>query len=330
MAARKGLGKGLGALFSEYEEIYDSMKEDETVKEERPTESLAGELSKILEAEEFSKAIVKNVTHAVEEGSAVELPIGQIDTNSNQPRKNFDIDAMKELSASVKQHGVIQPIIVVPKNGRYMIIAGERRWRAAMDAGLHTVPAIVKNYTEQQITEISLIENLQRENLNPIEAADAIKQLMTNYNYTQEQVADRLGKNRSSIANTLRLLSLRPEVRELIIRGKLSSGHAKCLVAVQDQNLQLKLALAGCDNKVSVREFEKMVSQAVNPKPAKEKKEMSVELKQLISDMQRVFATKITALGNERRGRIYIDYYSRDDLDRIYELVEQIKGEAKK
>jgi ParB family chromosome partitioning protein len=150
-------------------------------------------------------------------------------------------------------------------------------------------------------------------------------QLMTDYDFTQEQVADRIGKSRSSVANTLRLLNLRPEVLELIVRGKLSSGHAKCLVVVQDQNLQLKLALAGCDNKVTVREFEKMVSQVMNPKPAKEKKEISVELKNLISDMQRVFATKISALGNEKRGRIYIDYYSRDDLDRIFDLVEQLK-----
>ncbi|GHV00786.1 chromosome partitioning protein ParB [Clostridia bacterium] len=325
MAARKGLGKGLGALFSEYEEIYEnSLKEDETTAEAR-RESLADELTKISKAENFSGALAKNVAHAVDEGNAVELPIGQIDTNVNQPRKNFDSEAMKELTVSIKQHGVIQPIIVVQRNDRYMIIAGERRWRAAMDANLHTIPAIVKNYSEQQIKEIALIENLQREDLNPVEAARAIKQLMTDYNFTQEQVADRIGKNRSSVTNMLRLLNLRPEVLELIVRGKLSSGHAKCLVVVQDQNLQLKLALAGCDNKVTVREFEKMVSQVMNPKPAKEKKEMSVELKNLISDMQRVFATKITALGNEKRGRIYIDYYSCDDLDRIFELIEQLK-----
>ncbi|MDR1093803.1 MAG: ParB/RepB/Spo0J family partition protein, partial [Clostridiales bacterium] len=211
MASRKGLGKGLGALFSEYEEIYEnSLKENETVAETLPVESLAAELSKISSAEKFSEAIVKNVTHAVEEGSAVELQIGQIDTNVNQPRKNFDPDAMKELAASIRQHGIIQPIIVVQKNDRYMIIAGERRWRAAIDAGLHTIPAIVKNYTEQQVKEIALIENLQREDLNPVEAARAIKQLMTDYNFTQEQVADRIGKNRSSVANTLRILNLRP------------------------------------------------------------------------------------------------------------------------
>jgi ParB family chromosome partitioning protein len=206
-----------------------------------------------------------------------------------------------------------------------MIIAGERRWRAARDAGLTTVPAIVKNYSEQQIKEISLIENLQREDLNPVEAARAMKQLMTDYNFTQEQVADRIGKQRSSVANTLRLLNLREEVLEMIIRGKLSSGHAKCLVVVQDPGLQLKLALAGADNRVSVREFEKMVSSVTNPKPATNKKTASPELEELISDMRRVFATKVTALGNDKRGRIYIDYYSRDDLDRIYELIEGLK-----
>jgi len=324
MGSRKGLGKGLGALFSEYEEIYEnSMRDDED--KAAPGESLADELSRISRAEGFSETIVRNVATAVEEGSTVDLPIGRIDPNADQPRKNFDAESMKELTSSIKQHGVIQPIIVVPKGERYMIIAGERRWRAAREAGLHTIPAIVRHYNEQQTKEISLIENLQREDLNPIDAANAIRQLMTEYNFTQEQVADRIGKNRATIANTLRLLNLRPEVQELVKRGKLSSGHAKCLVVVHDPNLQLKLALAGCDNKVAVREFEKMVAQILNPKPAKENREMSAELKELISDMQRVFATKITALGNDKRGRIYIDYYSRDDLDRIYDLIEQMK-----
>lgn len=324
MAARKGLGKGLGALFSEYEDIYEN-----STPPEKDKDSLRKEQEHLfsgMDVENLTKQVVRNVTQVVEEGSAIEVPIGTIDPNVNQPRKTFDATALKELSASIKIHGVIQPLIVVARpNNRYMIIAGERRWRAAKDAGLSTVPCIVKNYSDQQVKEISLIENLQREDLNPIEAARAMKQLMDDYNFTQEQVADRIGKSRSSIANTLRLLSLREEVIELILKNRLSSGHAKCLVVVQDPIAQLKLALAGSDNKVSVREFEKMVAEYLNPKPAKPKPVQSLELKELISDMQRVFATKVSALGNDKRGRIYIDYYSKDDLDRIFDLVESLK-----
>lgn len=299
MAVKKGLGRGLSALLSDSEQEYDySFREEE--QEERALAS----------ADESPK----------------EISISQIDANVNQPRKNFDEVALGELANSIRIHGVISPIILVKQpNGRYMIIAGERRWRAAKKAGLLTIPAIVRNYTPQQVKEISLIENLQREDLNPIETAVAIRQLMDEYRYTQEQVADRIGKSRPAVANTLRLLSLTAPVIEMVASGKLSPGHARCLVVVADASDQLKLALQGADNRVTVRDFEKLVKNYLNPKPEKPKQEQSVELKDMVARMQRSFATKVSALGNDKKGRIYIDYYNRDDLDRICEILETIE-----
>lgn len=291
MAVKKGLGRGLSALLSDTEEEYDGSYKEEKSSSEAPNE----------------------------------ISLSLIDPNVNQPRKMFDDATLSELTNSIRIHGVISPIIVVPAGDRYMIISGERRFRAAKKAGLLTIPAIVRNYSKKEIDEISLIENLQREDLNPIETAVAIRQLMDDYKYTQEEVADRIGKSRPAIANTLRLLSLSQPVIDLVASGRLSPGHARCLVVVEDPDAQLDLARSGMDNKVSVREFEKMVKNYLSPKPEKKKVEQSLELKDLISRMQRVFATKVTALGNDNRGRIYIDYYNRDDLDRIVEIVETVQ-----
>jgi len=211
-------------------------------------------------------------------------------------------------------------------DGTYLIIAGERRYRASKIAGLETIPAVVKNYTPKQIKEISIIENLQREDLNPIEAARAIKQLMEEYKWTQEVVAERIGKSRPVIANYLRLLSLTPEVLSMIEDGSLSAGHARCLVVITDPRDQYKMALSAKNNRISVRELEKAVKNLLNPKSkgGNLTVEQSPELKELINEMQRVFATKVSAIGNDRKGRIYIDYYSRDDLDRICQLLELV------
>lgn len=297
MAQKKGLGKGLGALLSIY---------DEEVAEEK-----------------------KEVGEAVKPASGVtEIAVAKIIPNPNQPRKKFDEEALNELAASIKMHGIIQPIVVNDnKDGEYMIIAGERRYRASKIAGLETIPCVIKTYTERQIKEISIIENLQREDLNPIEAARAIKQLMDEYNFTQEVVADRIGISRPNIANTLRLLSLCPEVIKMVEDNKLSAGHARCLVVVSDVNVQIKFATAACDNKMTVRDLEKAVKMFLSPKASKNNvpPQQSSELKELINEMQRVFATKVSAIGSDRKGRIYIDYYSRDDLDRICELIELLK-----
>lgn len=299
---KKGLGKGLNALFGVFEEEEQEVKTEVVAAAPQQSPEVAGE-------------------------AISEIDIKLIDPNKNQPRKTFDAASLKELSESIKQHGIISPIIVNDEGGRYMIIAGERRFRASIIAGLKTVPVIIKKYTARQVKEVSIIENLQREDLNPIEAARAIKELMEEYNFTQETVADRIGKSRPSIANTLRLLTLSPEVISLIEKNKLTAGHARCLVVVQDKDAQVKLAYAAQDNKMSVRELEKAVKEYLNPKAQKVKKpqEQSIELKELIINMQRTFATKVSAIGNDRKGRIYIDYYNRDDLDRICELIEKLR-----
>ncbi len=206
-----------------------------------------------------------------------------------------------------------------------MIIAGERRYRASKQAGLKVIPAIVRDYTQKQVKEISLIENLQREDLNPIETANAIKQLMDEYRYTQEEVADRINKSRPAVANTLRLLSLSNPVIGLVAGGKLSSGHARCLVVVSDPEVQLRLAMEGLDNKISVRDFEKKIKAFLKPKDDKKPPTQSIELKELLVRMQRVFSTKVSSIGNDQKGRIYIDYYNRDDLDRFVDLVARLE-----
>lgn len=257
------------------------------------------------------------------EDNVVQIALIDIDPNYEQPRKNFDEDALNELAESIKLHGVIQPIVVTPIGKRFMIIAGERRFRASKIAGKSDIPAIIRHYTPQQIKEISLIENLQREDLSPIEAARAIRTLMTEFNMTQESAADRIGKSRSAVANTLRLLTLNDDVISLIEQGRLSAGHARTLVVIP-RDSQYKLALKGCDNQMTVREMEKMVREFLNPKPVKQKPivEESRELVSLVGNMQRAFATKVSAIGNGNKGRIYIDYFTSDDLDRICSMVE--------
>ena len=266
---------------------------------------------------------IEKTVERTESDNVVMISLLDIDPNYEQPRKTFDEDALKELADSIRIHGVIQPIVVTPIGKRFMIIAGERRFRASKLAGKEDIPAIVRNYTPQQIKEISLIENLQREDLSPIEAARAIKTLMVEFNMTQEVAADRIGKSRSAVANTLRLLTLSDEVIALIEQGRLSAGHARTLVVVPREQ-QYKLALKGCDNQLTVREMEKLVREFLNPKPDKQKPAMeeSKELVSLVSNMQRAFATKVSAIGNGRKGRIYIDYFTSDDLDRICSLVE--------
>ena len=292
MATKKmGLGKGLEALLSTYDDY------DETV---------------------------KNTSNQ----STNEIDISKLIANPNQPRKNFDQTALEELASSIKVHGVIQPLVVNDqKDGTYLIIAGERRFRASKLAGRSTVPCIIKDYSEKQIKEISIIENLQREDLNPIESARAIRQLMDEYKMTQELVSERIGVSRPNIANTLRLLTLCPEVITLVENGKLSAGHARCLVPVQDYNTQIKLALSASDNKMTVRDLEKAVKNILKPKTDSPKvpQEQSIELKELVNEMQRTFATKVSVMGNDKKGRIYIDYYSRDDLDRIAEMISLLK-----
>ena len=338
---KKGLGRGLDSLFG----VYNS---EENV-EEKPSVEAEGEekvsvkngvtkISNYSTSTASTKKEVKAEVVAKEPtldlaGKVVNISIGEIDPNKDQPRKTFHDEALNELADSIRVHGVIQPIILVKVGTRYMIIAGERRWRAARIAGLKEIPAIVKDYDSKEITEISIIENLQREDLNPMEQARAIKKLMDDFGLTQEEVATRLGKSRSVIANTVRLIGLEPEVVKMIEEGKISAGHARSLVVVTDRNAQLKLANQVSDKKLTVRDLEFAVKSAKKTSgsantatPVKrEVNTQSIELKQLVADMQRVFATKVSAMGTNQRGRLYIDYYNRDDLERIYQIVEFLK-----
>ena len=256
-----------------------------------------------------------------------EVSLSLIDPNPDQPRKNFDSDTLDELARSIKQYGVIQPIILSPDAGRYTIIAGERRFRAAKAAGLTAIPSIVRRLDDIQRKEIALIENLQREDLNPIEEATAYKTLMERFDLTQEELAARLGKGRPTIANSLRLLNLAPAVQEMLIDGRLSAGHARALVIIKDPAVQVTYAMAACDRKLSVRQLEYMVQRYVNPEKKKiaPKTPLSPELKGLVKDMQHIFATKVKAVGTHDKGRIYIDYYTQSDLQRIFELIERLK-----
>ena len=285
----KGLGRGLSALFNDTEEAYE---------------------------------------HAKWDAGVTEILIEDLYPNPDQPRKSFDENAMNDLANSIREHGVISPIVVNRgDNGKYMIIAGERRFRAAKIAGLDRMPVIVKNYTEKEVQEISLIENLQREDLNPIEAAYGMKRLMEEYNLTQEVLAERLGKSRPAIANTLRLLTLSEEVIALVRDGKLSSGHARTLVPVPKEE-QPALAQECVKGGWSVREMERAVKQHLNPPEilAKDNERKmalaNVELKNLVERMRSTFKTKVSLIGTEKKGRIYIDYYSRDDLDRLSEILD--------
>lgn len=291
MTVKKGLGRGLESLFAMYDEEVEQASAKTTAKSNRDSVDM--------------------------------IDINVIKTNPNQPRKVFDENALNELSSSIKLHGVIQPIVINDNgDGTYLIIAGERRYRAAKKAGLDKIPAVIKNYSDRQIKEIAIIENLQREDLNPIEAARAIKQLMEEYKLTQETVAERIGKSRPNIANVLRLLTLYPDVMTMVEEGKLSAGHARALVVVEDHMLQLKLANQAVKDKWTVRDLEKAVKKLQHPVTiTKFQPNQSIELRELIQTMQRVLGTKVSAIGNDTKGRIYIDYYNRDDLDRIADMI---------
>ncbi len=299
MEHKKGLGRGLDSLLG----IFDSR--DEVDNKKQPV-------------------VDKNDVVSDNKLDTTEIDISLIDNNKDQPRKNFDPTALKELAESIKNYGVIQPILVSPNGNRYIIVAGERRFRASKLAGLKKIPAVVRGYTKQEIQEISLLENIQREDLNPIETAKAMKELLDNYNWTQDVLADRLGKSRPVVANYVRLLSLCPEVIEMIESGKLSAGHARCLVVVTDPAVQLKLAKEAVNKRITVRDMEKAVKELSAPKKEKQKETLSMEMRDFVNTMQKKFSTKVNIIGNNKKGRIYIDYYSADDLDRIYDLIERM------
>lgn len=258
-----------------------------------------------------------------------EVEIDRIHANPHQPRKTFHEESLRELADSITAHGVLQPLVLTKREDGYQIVAGERRFRAAKMAGLSLVPAIIKELSEQEIREIALVENLQREDLNPMEESEALYHLLTENNLTQEALARAIGKSRPAVANALRLLTLPVQVQAMVRDLSLSTGHAKVLVSVKPAEVQIALANEVVEKKWSVRELELRIAELQREKkvPAERVKSVSPEFRAFIADMQRVFGTKVRATGNEHKGKIVIDYYTPDDLRRIYDLIDRLKEE---
>lgn len=263
-----------------------------------------------------------------EQGQETMVKITKVEPNREQPRKKFDEDALQELADSIKQYGVISPILVQDRKTYYEIVAGERRWRAAKLAGLKEVPVIIKNFTEQEIVEISLIENIQRENLNPIEEAQAYKRLLTEFNLKQDEVAERVSKSRTAVTNSMRLLKLCEEVQQMIIDDMISTGHARALISIEDPEQQYTIAQRVFDEKLSVRDVEKLVKNLNKPEKVKkeipEDKSLEIIYQDLEEKMKQILGTKvsITSKGNGS-GKMEIEFYNHDDLDRIIEMISK-------
>ena len=302
MAAR-GLGKGLDSL------IPNALGETKTKKE-----AVAKARSEATTEEKEPQTLVK---------------ITKVEPNREQPRKNFDEDALQELADSIKQFGLLQPILVQDRKDYYEIIAGERRWRAAKLAGLKEVPVIIRNYTEQEIVEISLIENIQREDLNPIEEAQAYKRLLTEFHLKQDEIAERVGKSRTAVTNAMRLLKLSEKVQQMLIDEMITAGHARAILSIADKEKQESIAMKVFDEKLSVRETEALVKRMLEPpKTAKKSKFSSAEdaiYESLEEKMKSIMGTRVQIHRKKNdKGKIEIEYYSKDELERIIDLFESI------
>ena len=297
MAASRGLGKGLDVMIPNIVGETKVKKQREAVKEESPETTIA---------------------------------ITKVEPNRKQPRKFFDEDKLQELADSIKQFGLLQPILVQDRKDYYEIIAGERRWRAARLAGLKEVPVIIKNYSDQEIVEIALIENIQREDLNPIEEAQAYKRLLEEFNLKQDEVAERVSKSRVVITNSIRLLKLDERVQNMLIQDMLSAGHGRALLPIEDKEEQYALALRIVDEKLSVRETEKIVKGILNPKKKKEAVGFSESEELAYQNMQermrQILGSKVSIHKKDKnKGRIEIEYYSSDELERLMELIDRLQ-----
>ena len=306
MAPKRGLGRGLSNLIPT-----DDTIEDVSTKTPKETKT--------------SSAVKTELVKKVEQT----LNINRIEPNKNQPRKEFNEDALQELADSIKQFGVIEPLVVVKRKGYYELIAGERRWRAARLAGLKEVPVVIKDYDDQQIVEIALIENIQREDLNPIEEAHAYERLIQEFNLTQDEVAERVSKSRTTVTNALRLLKLTEKVQQMLIDDMLSTGHVRALITITDPQLQYETAMYIFDKKLSVRETESYVKKLLNKKPKdkpaeKEDPELSFLYKAIENRLKESLGTKTTIKAKTKdSGKIEIEYYSQEDLERITQLLAQ-------
>ncbi len=289
MAVKKGLGKGLGALF---ETSNEEIKEIKTEKKQS--------------------------------GDVLSLKIIDVEPNPYQPRSNFDKEKLQALADSIKTHGVIEPILVsAENNGMYRIIAGERRWRASKLAGLKEIPAIIKDYDEKQVMEIALVENLQREDLDPIEEAEGYKNLMEAFGMTQDEVAKRVGKSRSAVANSLRLNNLEDKIKKMVSSGALSQGHARTILGLTDKKMRLEVAELAVKKELSVRELENLVSnlEKSKKKPSAKKNKTDIYFSDIEKQLEKSLGTKVTIRHGKENGKIIIDYFGNDELERIiYEL----------
>ena len=291
---RKGLGKGLDSLIPENKSVKPAVKPEK--------------------AEE-----------SVKTGEQM-LKINQVEPNREQPRKHFEEDALLELADSIKQYGVLQPLLVQKKDNYYEIIAGERRWRAAKLAGVKEVPVIIKDYSSQEIMEIALIENIQREDLNPIEEAKAYQRLIKDYRLKQDEVAEKVSKSRAAITNSLRLLKLDERVQDMVIEGKISSGHARTIITIEDKDKQYMIAQKIFDEKLSVRDVEKLMKALDAPeKPEKKSPKNDFVYRDLEQKMKAIMGTQVVIKNkSNNKGKIEIEYYSEAELERIYELLQKI------
>lgn len=253
-----------------------------------------------------------------------ELKINEIEPNVNQPRKKFDDDKLLQLAESIKEHGVVQPLIVRKEKDTYIIVAGERRWRAARLAGLESIPVIIKDITNKEVMEIALIENIQREDLNPIEEAEAFYRLIKEYDMTQEDLSKTIGKSRPAIANSIRLLNLCDVVKELVASGDLSNGHARALITIDDKDTQIEIAKEIINRNLNVRETEALVKRYMTKRPEKKNAKKNEIYLEIEDRLKNIFGTKVQLISNNKKGKIMIEYYSNDELDRILELVNKI------
>lgn len=254
----------------------------------------------------------------------MELKTNEIEPGSGQPRKHFNNEKLVQLAESIKQHGVVQPLIVQRSGNTYKIVAGERRWRAAKIAGLQTIPVIVRELSSKQVMEVALIENLQREDLNPIEEAEAYEKLMVEFGMTQEEISVTVGKSRPAIANSVRLLTLQDKIKSKIVGGEISSGHARALIPIEDNSIQLKTVEDIIKKGLNVRETELLVKRMNTQKNHHEKKKIDIEVQAIEERFREIFGTKIKIMNNKNKGKILIEYYSADELDRIINLVEKM------
>ena len=311
MAGKKsGLGRGLDALFPE-KTVQSKPKTVKTVKEEKKV---------AVDTKKFSQQETSN-------GERM-MKISMIEPNREQPRKKFDEDALQELSESIKQYGILQPLLVSDKKDYYEIVAGERRWRAAKMAGLKEVPVVVKEFSTQEIVEISLIENIQREDLNPVEEAMAYKRLIDEFHLKQDEIAERVSKSRTAVTNSMRLLKLDSRVQQMMVDEMISAGHARAILAISDPEQQYNAAMKVFDEKLSVRETEKLVKSILTPtkkKPVVSNPAEDAIYESLEEKMKGITGTRVFIHRKKNnKGKIEIEYYSRDDLDRIIDLFESI------